>query len=120
MTIWDIGTKLVQLCKEGKNLQAIEALYSRDIKSVEAMSMGTGREAEGMEAILGKTKWWFDNNTVHSATIEGPFPFDDKFAVYFNYDLTPKGGPRTTMKEMGLYWVQNGKIVREEFWYKGT
>ena len=31
-----IGTKLVELCRSGKNLDAISALYSRDVVSVEA------------------------------------------------------------------------------------
>ena len=117
----EVGTKLVQLCKEGKNLMAIETLYSKDVKSVEALSMnGSPRESEGIEAVSGKSKWWGENHTVHSATIHGPFPCDNKFALYFSYDVTPKAtGKRFTMNEVGMYWVQNGKIVREEFFYTG-
>ena len=116
----EIGTALVGFCREGKNLQAIETLYSKDVKSIEAAAMGgSPRECEGMESVMGKTKWWGENHTVHSATAEGPFPFDDKFAVYFKYDVTPKAtGKRMTMDEIAIYHVQSGKIVREEFFSK--
>jgi hypothetical protein len=121
MKLIDVANKLVQLCKEGKNSQAIESLYSKDIKSVEAHAPGGGsREVEGIEAVMGKSKWWGENHTIHSAVIEGPFPFDDKFAVVFKYDVTQKtSGKRFAMEEVAMYFVQNGKITREEFWYKG-
>jgi ketosteroid isomerase-like protein len=38
--------------------------------------------------------------------------------VGFRYDVTNKpSGRRMTMDEVGLYTVQGGKIVREEFFY---
>jgi hypothetical protein len=120
MTATEIGTELVKLCREGKNAQAIETYYSKDIKSVEAWApAGKTRDSQGIEAILGKSKWWNDNHTVHSATVDGPFPFDDRFTVYFKYEMTPKmTGKKTTMEEVALYHVQNGKIIHEEFFYK--
>ncbi len=78
-------------------------------------------EMRGIDKIRGKNQWWFDNNEVHSAKVEGPFPHNDRFAVKFHYDVTPKDGPmkgkRMQMDEVGVYTVKNGKIVREEFFY---
>ena len=55
---------------------------------------------------------------VHGSVAEGPFPHGDRFIVRFKYDVTPKHtGKRMTMDETGLYTVQNGKIVKEEFFY---
>ena len=52
-----IGQELVALCKQGKNLEAIEKLYSPNIVSVEAMAMpGMGQTQEGIEAIKSKNK----------------------------------------------------------------
>ena len=49
-----------------------------------------------------------------------PFP-NDRFAVKFHYERTPKSGPmkgkRMQMDEVGVDTVRNGKIVREEFFY---
>jgi ketosteroid isomerase-like protein len=42
----------------------------------------------------------------------------DRFIVRVKYDVTPKHtGKRMTMDETGLYTAQNGKIVKEEFFY---
>ena len=36
MSAKQIGQKLVDYCKKGKNLEAIEKLYSKDVVSIEA------------------------------------------------------------------------------------
>ena len=117
-----VGEKLVSLCSKGKNMEAVESLYSKDIVSVEAMgSPEMPAELRGIDKIKGKNQWWYHNNQVHSAKVEGPFPNNDRFAVKFHWDVTPKAGPRKgkrmQMDEVGIYTVKNGKIVREEFFY---
>ena len=76
--------------------------------------------ADGVDAVRKKGDWWYTNNTVHSMTAEGPFIGNrpDQFAVKFNLDITPKGGQRFTMSEVGLYTVKDDKITQEEFLYK--
>ncbi len=115
----DIGTELVALCRQGKNLEAIEKFYSSDVVSVEAMAMpGMDRTQTGIEAIKGKNMWWVDNHEVHGGDVQGPFPHDNRFIVYFKFDVTPKQtGQRMTMEEVGLFTVENGKITKEEFFY---
>lgn len=121
MSALEIGTKLVALCREGKNLEAIEGLYGDDIVSVEAVGGGGfPRTMNGKEAVVGKAKWWNENHEVHSAEVEGPFPHgDDRFAVIFRFDVTSKPMNNTRMKlnEIGVYTVANGKVSREEFYY---
>ncbi len=119
MTTQEIGDKLVALCKQGKNLEVIETLYSSDIVSVEAGAMPNMDQTQtGIEAIKGKNKWWSENHEVHGGEVKGPFPNGDQFIVHFKFDVTPKhSGQRMTMEEMGLYTVKNGTIVKEEFFY---
>jgi ketosteroid isomerase-like protein len=119
MTTLEVGKKLVELCKQGKNDQAIETLYSQDIVCVEAAAMpNMPAEQRGLQAVLGKSKWFRENNEIHSATVDGPWPHGDRFIVHFKYDLTAKqDGKRRTMDEAALYTVKDGKIVREEFFY---
>ena len=117
-----VGDKLVELCKAGKNGEAIDTLYDKDIVSVEAQG-GPSMPAEmrGIDAIRGKNQWWIENHEVHSAEVKGPFPNGDRFAVTYSYEITPKTGPekgkRTRMEEIAVYDVKNGKIAREEFFY---
>jgi len=121
-----VGDKLVELCKQGKNLEAVDTLYSPDIVSVEAMAMDPmPAEMRGIDAIRGKNQWWFDNHEIHSASAVGPMTNHDKFAVLFDYDVTsnapgPMQGQRMKMQEVGLYTVKDGKIVREEFYYDSS
>ena len=118
-----VADELVSLCRAGKNTDAINALYSPDIVSIESMGNETmPREQKGIDAIRGKNQWWGENNVVHSATVDGPFVGnDDKFAVYYNYDVTFKPtGKRNNMEEMALYTVKDGKVVREQFFYRTT
>ena len=119
MSTMDIAKKLVELCGKGQNTEALNTLFAEDAVSVEA-GPGGPQEMKGLAAIRGKGQWWQDNHEVHSATITGPWPHGDRFVVGFNYDITNKpSGKRMMLDEVGLYTVQNGKIVREEFFYDG-
>jgi len=76
---------------------------------------------EGIDAIRGKNAWWYDNHEIHTSTAAGPFcgQRDDRFAALFEMDVTFKPtGQRTKMREVGLYTVENEKVVQEEFWYQ--
>ena len=118
-----VADELVSFCRAGRNADAINTLYSADIVSVESMgNESMPREMKGIDAIRGKNQWWGENNVVHAADVQGPFVGnDDKFAVYYNYDVTFKPtGKRNNMEEMALYTVKDGKIVREQFFYRTT
>ena len=119
---FEIGKKLVDFCKQGKDLEAIETLDSPNIVSVEAVADPRfPQRMDGIDAIRSKFQWWIQNHEIHSAEVKGPFPHGDRFIVYFKYDITPKDGPmkgkRMQMDEAALYTVANGKIVQEEFFY---
>ncbi len=119
MSTMDIARKLADLCRQGKNLEALDTLFSDDLVSVEAgVPPGMEREARGLAAVKAKAKWWVENHEIHSASVTGPWPHDDKFVLGFQYDVTNKpSGNRMKMDEVGLYVVRDGKIVREEFFY---
>ena len=114
-----VAEDLVSLCRAGRNMDAINTLYSTDIISVESMGNAEmPREITGVDAVRQKNQWWAENNEVHSATVDGPFVGDDKFAVHYSFDVTFKPmSKRMTMEEVALYTVENGKIVREQFFY---
>ena len=115
----EVGKKLVGLCKKGENMKAIDSLYSPDIESHEAVSMpGMPDKVRGLDAIRKKNRDWDENMQVNSSQVEGPFPFGDRFAVHYKYDVTNKrDGKSMKMEEVALYTVRDGKIVKEEFFY---
>ncbi len=119
MSTMEIANTLVELCKQGKNHEAITTLYSKDVVSNEAAgSPEMPQEVAGIDAVMGKGQWWVDNHLVHEASVGGPWPNGDQFIVTFKYDVTNKpSGNRFIMEEAALYTVKDGKIVREDFFY---
>jgi len=117
----EIGKRLVELCQEGRGLEAVDALYDEKVVSIEAAdSDDLPARMEGIEAIRGKNSWWYENHEIHSSSAAGPFcgHRDDQFAVVFEMDVTLRTtGVRSQLAEIALYTVSNGKIVQEEFLY---
>ena len=72
----------------------------------------------GEKAVRAKGEEWMNDHEIHGATAEGPFVGATGFAVKFVMDVTTKStGERRTMNEIGVYTVEDGKIVIEEFMY---
>jgi ketosteroid isomerase-like protein len=119
MTTVEIAKKYVELCQANQNDLALETLFSPEAESIEAAAMpGMAAETKGIKGIVEKSKQWRDNHEVHGAKLEGPWPNGNRFVVRFSYDVTNKpSGRRFQMEEAGLFTVENGKIVREEFFY---
>jgi hypothetical protein len=119
MTTKEVADKLVHLCSEGKFEEAMKAFYSPDIVSMEAGAPpGQSREAKGIAAVQAKGEWWVANHEVHGIKVEGPLVAGSHFSVVFKLDITFKPEKkRSTMEEVAVYKVVNGKIVYEEFFY---
>jgi len=116
-----VAHELVDLCREGRNLEAVDRLYAPDIVSIECMgNEQMPQEMRGKEAVRGKNVWWYDNFEVISARVNGPFISEgDQFAVQHEYTTRNKTtGQQMEMSEMALYTVKEGKIVQERFYYK--
>lgn len=121
MSTLEIANKLVELCRQGKNNEA-KALYAADAVSVEAFAPpGAQQEARGLAAIQAKGEWWRANHEIHSASVTGPWPHGNRFIVGYQFDVTNRpSSQRMKLDEVGLYTIENGKIVREEFFYMGA
>jgi ketosteroid isomerase-like protein len=117
-----VAQQLVDLCRKGKTMEAVNSLYGPRVVSVEAeASPAIPQRVEGLDAVRGKNEWWDKNHTVHGVEVEGPWPHGDRFIARFKWDVTGKAGPmagqRMKLDETALYTVQDGKIVHEEFFY---
>lgn len=116
MTVDEVARAFADLCKADKHLEAGEQFWADDVVSLEAWPGDMARCA-GRAAVRAKSDWWYANHEVHSAETFGPYVHGDQFALRFVIDVTPKGGERLQMEEIGLYSVRNGKVVEERFFY---
>jgi|ERR1041385_4749958 ketosteroid isomerase-like protein len=116
-TTEEVAQKLVEYCRKGEWMKAVDDLYAKDIVSVEAHAMeNMPAEMRGIDQVRGKTEWWEKNMEVHSAEMTGPFVARDTFVVGFDVDVTDKTSKkRLQMSEVGIYSVKDGKVAREEF-----
>jgi ketosteroid isomerase-like protein len=119
MTLTEIANELVAGCRENRSRENLDRLYAPDAVSVEAMDMGGGATTTGLAGIHGKHDWWENAFITHSLAVEGPFVHgEDRFAVIFGMDTEDRAtGKRSSGREVAIYHVKGGKIVREEFFY---
>ena len=119
MTLNEIADELVAGCREARETANLDVLYAPDAVSVEAVDMGDGRETHGVDAIKGKHAWFNSAFEVLEHTASDPMPHgDDRFAVIFTAKTRSREtGAVDDMREVGVYHVADGKIVREEFFY---
>jgi SnoaL-like domain len=90
--------------------------WSKDFVSIEGM--GANLAWHGRAAVKEKCDGWMSENIVHGCRAEGPFVGSTGFAVLITMDVEErKTGNRRTMRETGVYTVQQGKVIREEFMY---
>lgn len=110
----EVGKSLVELYNAGKWDEPAKLWWSPEIVSVEGMGMAWA----GRDAVNAKNAGWYEQNNVLGGSAEGPYVGASGFAVKFRMEVQEKAtGKRTRMEEVGVYTVQDGKIVREEYMY---
>lgn len=117
MNTQEIAQKLCDHCRNGTEAQGLQELYAPNAQSVEAFAMeGGSAVSDGVEAIQAKHDWWAGAYDVHGVDMDGPFINENQFSIIFDMDVTEKAsGNRWKGKEVALYEVADGKIVRESF-----
>ena len=114
-----IASTLVEKCRQFKFEEVIKEFYASDIVSIESMDMPEyPKEIQGLQAVIEKGQRWANNTEVHQMKVSEPLVAGSQFVVRFEMDVTCKQtNERNTMQELALYHVENGKIVREQFFY---
>jgi hypothetical protein len=121
MTIEQVATRLVELCREGKYEQAQDELYAEDAVSIEMEGLPPGAlgNVSGLAAIREKGRQWGENIVeIHGGSVSDPVIADGWFSIAMGIDATYKDRGRMAMKEICVYQVRDGKIVREQFFYE--
>ena len=112
----EIGADLVAMFNRGEMTEIERKWHSPNLVSVEGI--GVAMAWTGQKAVREKNEWWMSTHRLHAASAEGPYVGASGFAVKFAMDVEDiTSNTRSLMEEIGVYTVENGKIVREEFMY---
>ncbi len=117
----EIAHRLVELCREGRNVEAIDELYHDNVVSLEMQDWPGGpQRIEGIKQVVEKNEQWMDTvEELHSAYYSEPVVAGNHFSVKMAYDCTFKDRGRSKMEELAVYQVDDhGKIVSEQFFYQ--
>ncbi len=118
MNTQQVADRLVELCREGKNMQVIDELYADNIVSTEMPWMPGQVVTEGIKAVAQKSEDWYENlEEFHNGEISDPVVAGNHFTLKMAFDATFKDRGRQQMEELCIYEVDNGKIVSEQFFY---
>lgn len=117
MSTESIAKQLVQMCREGKNMEALELLYADDIVSTEHPN-APNPVTQGKEAVTKKSQDWYASVVeFHGGEVSDPIVAGAHFSCTMSFDATFKEGGRMQMEEICVYHVVDDKIVAEQFFY---
>jgi hypothetical protein len=109
----EVGESLIALFNAGKADEAEKTWYHRKIESIE----GDGSVFDGLKGVAEKSAWWCSENKIIEAKADGPFVCSTGFTVIFTMTVERTDGTRMEFREAGVYTVEKGRIVREQFMY---
>ncbi len=117
MKTQDVANRLISMCREDKNMEAIEELYADNIVSKEMPGM-PGETVSEKEAVTKKSADWLANvQEFHSGEISNPLIAGNHFSCNMSFDVTFKDSGRKQIEEVCVFEVNNGKIINEQFFY---
>ncbi len=117
MTTKEIADKLVSYCRQGKFDEAQKGLFSTDATSMEPEATPMApKETKGLKAIIEKGRMFMSMvEKMHSMSVSDPIVATSSFACIMSLDAEMKGRGRTSITELCVYDVKDGKIVSEQF-----
>ena len=117
MNTQEVANRLVELCRMGEYMQAVNELYDQNVVSKE-MPSWPNPIISGKDAVIKKNEEWGETLVeFHGSKISDPIVADNHFSCTMEMDCTFKEQGRIQMEEVCVYQVNNGKIVEEQFFY---
>jgi hypothetical protein len=120
MNTQQVADRLVELCRLGRFSQAHDELYAHNAVSLEPPGAPAGAlgNVQGLDAIRAKGKAFDETyEQIHSVSVSDPLVAGNFFSITMELDTTWKQGGRSSIKEICVYEVRDGKIVLEQFFY---
>jgi hypothetical protein len=118
MTTEQVAKRFYELAQSGKWNQIQDELYSNEAESIEPQDSQGLTSTKGLDKIRQKGKDWEQMiEAVHGGYCNEPQVAGKYFTCTMGTEITMKGQGRSKIDEVALYEVENGKIVKEQFFY---
>lgn len=119
MTTQEVAKRYHELAQFGKNDQIINELYGEDLVSIEPENnSNVPLTTNGLIEYRKKEKMFFEQiEEFHGGFCSEPVVATFHFSCAMGMDVTYKGSGRKTKKEIGVFEVRDGKIVKEQWFY---
>lgn len=118
MTTQDVANRFYELAQTGQWDQIQNELFAENARSIEPEHSPGLSSVEGMDAIRQKGQQFAQMvEEMHGGYTGQPQVAGNHFSVAMGMDCTMKGQGRMKMDEIAVYQVNDGKIVKEQFFY---
>lgn len=120
-TTQEVANMYCELANLNQWPQILDELCSSNLVNKEpehVMARGIPQITKGLDAIKAKgiaNRAMID--TIHSQHCSSPLVAGNFFTVALSRDVTFKEKPRMQLTEIGVFELQEGKIVTEQFYY---
>ncbi|HEY2583490.1 MAG TPA: nuclear transport factor 2 family protein [Mucilaginibacter sp.] len=112
-TIVEITNRLASLLNELKFVEAYFELFSEHAESIDPIYKN--EPLKGLAGLIEREKKFLTSAQIHDFKISEPIFAGSYFSVVISMDFTANGQERRKMEELGVYKVENGKIVSQQF-----
>ncbi|MGI9551096.1 MAG: SnoaL-like domain-containing protein [Aurantibacter sp.] len=117
MTTQEVANRFWDLVRQGKNAEAQQELYADNVECIE-MPNAPMPGVMGKQAVAERLQQWYASvEEVHDSKVTEPLVMGNHFSMGMAMDLTMKGAGRNKFEEVCLYQVEDGKIVKERYFY---
>lgn len=118
MTTQEVANRFHELAQTGQWNVIQDELFADEAVSIEPENSPGLKSVKGMDAIREKGKQFEEGvEEMHGGYSNEPIVAGNHFAVAMGMDVTMKGMGRMDMHEIAVYEVNDGKIVKEQFFY---
>jgi hypothetical protein len=120
MTTQEIANRYYELAQRGAIQTIQDELYAPYAVSIEPENDSQlPLKVDGLEALREKEQRYYQNmvEEMHGGSIDTPIVSPAHFACVQRMDVTLKGRGRKQKVQLGVFTVDQGKIVSEQFFY---
>ncbi len=118
MTTQEVANRFHELSQMGQWDKIQEELFAENAVSIEPEHSPGLKTVEGMDAIREKGRQFAESvEEMHGGYSGQPIVAGNHFSLAMGLDCTFKGMGRMKMDEIAVYKVEDGKIVKEQFFY---